>query len=479
MSDSSLTPRRKLRLWEALALSVGLMGPTLAMSLNGAGVAGLVGNAVPLVFLAGLIGVLLIAYGFWRLTQHFNHAGSVYALAGATLGPRAGFFGGFALFGTYLFFATCTMAATGVFFQAFLDAVGVTAQVPWVLIAIATAIGVGLLNSRESIITARTLLVIEGIGIVFMLVLTVIIMARTGSAGGQVLDASLFSLDGISASVVATASVFAFLSWAGFEAAASLGEETADPKRNIPRALMGSVVLIGVLFVVVMYGQTLGFVNSPDGLEGFGSGASLTTLSLTFVGTWFGLVMAFTAFAAGFASTLSSSAAAARLLFALSRDGFGPKLLSRSHPTTHAPVNALVALLTVAVAINVVSAVSGVVAFDAYYWYATIGVLLILVVYAVAAAGAIRFIASGKPGIALWEIIIPLLGIAYLAYVFYIQAFNQVAPYSYFPGIAAVWALFGLGVVLVAPGLARRIGGSLTAELEVTHSDVDEILDQH
>ncbi|MGC7407446.1 APC family permease, partial [Pandoraea pneumonica] len=79
----------------------------MAMSLNGIGIAGLVGTAVPFTFLVSFVGTLLVAYAFVRLTRHFTHAGSVYALSGVTLGPRAGFFGGFALLGTYLFFAAC------------------------------------------------------------------------------------------------------------------------------------------------------------------------------------------------------------------------------------------------------------------------------------------------------------------------------------------------------------------------------------
>ena len=82
--------KRKLRLWEALALSLGLMGPTLAMAGNGQGIIGTVGKAVPLVFLLGFIGVALVAYGFIRLTQRYNHAGSAYALVGATLGRGPG-----------------------------------------------------------------------------------------------------------------------------------------------------------------------------------------------------------------------------------------------------------------------------------------------------------------------------------------------------------------------------------------------------
>ena len=93
--------RRELRFIEAIALSLAIMAPTAAMALNGTAVAGLIGRAVPLAFLIATIGVLFVSYGFVRLTRHFNSAGSVFALAGATLGPRAGFFAGFALMATY------------------------------------------------------------------------------------------------------------------------------------------------------------------------------------------------------------------------------------------------------------------------------------------------------------------------------------------------------------------------------------------
>ena len=91
--------RRELRFWEAIAISVGIMAPTAAMALNGTVPAQLVGRAVPLAFLFAGIAIALISYSFIRLTSYFNHAGSTYALAGVTLGPRFGFFAGF---GAYL-----------------------------------------------------------------------------------------------------------------------------------------------------------------------------------------------------------------------------------------------------------------------------------------------------------------------------------------------------------------------------------------
>src|SRR3712207_5525911 len=107
--------RRELRLWEAVAISLALMAPSMAANINPQGTAGSVGRAVPLAFALATIGVLLIAWTFVRLTQRFNHAGSVYGFVGATLGPRAGVTSGWSLMGTYTFYSVVTATATGIF----------------------------------------------------------------------------------------------------------------------------------------------------------------------------------------------------------------------------------------------------------------------------------------------------------------------------------------------------------------------------
>ena len=109
-------------LWVGLALSVATVGPTLAMAGNGQELVGTVGRSIPLVFVIGLIGVSLVGYSFVRLTRHLNHAGSVYALVGATVGPRAGFFAGFAMLGAYGAFCVGTLALTAAFANSLLAA---------------------------------------------------------------------------------------------------------------------------------------------------------------------------------------------------------------------------------------------------------------------------------------------------------------------------------------------------------------------
>jgi amino acid transporter len=86
--------RRELGLFGAIGISIALIAPSMAANINPQATAGIVGRAVPLAFALAMGGVLLVAYGFVRLTQHFNHAGSVYGFVGLTLGARAGVLAG-------------------------------------------------------------------------------------------------------------------------------------------------------------------------------------------------------------------------------------------------------------------------------------------------------------------------------------------------------------------------------------------------
>lgn len=467
--------KRKLKLWEALALSLGLMGPTLAMSGNGQGIIGTVGKAVPLVFLLGFIGVALVAYGFIRLTQRYNHAGSAYALVGATLGPRAGFTAGFALLGTYLFFTICTAAVFGAFLNALLASVlGEGTSLGYGIAALACLVVTGYMNTRDTTTVSRALLAIEGLGIAAMLVLVVVVLGKGGAASTGV-DVSTFTPDGIGLGAVMAAVVAAFLSWAGFEACAALGEETDDPRRNIPRALFGSVLLTGVLFVVVMFVQTIGFGTDSDGLAAFqGSGNTLGDLSETYIAHWFALMVLVTAVLSAFASNLSSVMAAARLAMALARDGFGPRQFADIDPVHRTPRNAVLAMAGAGVVVNLLTWLTGWpvmgtgdAAIDAYFFFAVVGATCLLFVYLLVELAVFAAWRRGQVSVRTSELVVPGLGgLFILVVIFYsVKDASGLSPAF----VAIAWVALGVLVAVVARGLADRIGASLTRELE----DVD------
>ncbi len=469
--------KRKLRLWEALALSLGLMGPTLAMAGNGQGIIGTVGKAVPLVFALGFLGVALVAYGFIRLTQRYNHAGSAYALVGATLGPRAGFIAGFALFGTYLFFAICTAAVFGAFLNALLGSmVGTDTTVGYGIAAIACLLVTAYMNTRDTTTVSRSLLVIEGLGIAAMLVLVAAVLGQ-GGADTTGVDLTTFTPDGVGLGAVLAAVVAAFLSWAGFEACAALGEETDNPRRNIPRALFGSVLLTGVLFVLVMFTQTIGFGTDEEGLAAFqGSGNTLGDLGEGYVGHWFALLILVTAVMSAFASNLSSVAAAARLAMALARDGFGPRQFAAIDPIHRIPRNAVLAMAAVGIVVNVLTWLTGWpvmgtgdAAIDAYFFFAVVGATCLLFVYLLVEVAVFAAWRRGQISVRAPELVLPGLGGLFIVVVI-VYSVKDATGLS--PAFVAIgWVVVGLVVAMVARGLAQRIGASLTRELADVEDD--------
>jgi amino acid transporter len=180
--------RRELRFWEAIALSIGIMAPGAAMALNGTLPASLVGRAVPLAFVFASVGILFVSYAFIRLTGYFNHAGSVYALSGVTLGPRAGFFSGWALLGTYLAFTAASTAEVGLFGQAFFDGTGIWPNAEWLVISLVAAALIWFVAYGDIRVATRALLGMEGLTVTLIVVVVVVVFARvfSGSApGGQ------------------------------------------------------------------------------------------------------------------------------------------------------------------------------------------------------------------------------------------------------------------------------------------------------
>jgi amino acid transporter len=461
--------RRELRFWEAIALSIGIMAPTAAMALNGTVPAQLVGRAVPLAFIFATIGVVFVSYAFIRLSRSFSHAGSVYAFSGATLGPRAGFFAGWALFGTYLAFTAASTAEAGLFGQAFFAGTGIWQNAEWLLIAGIAGAGIWLLAYGDIRVATRSLLGMEAISVALIVLLVVVIFVKlaTGSAPrDQGFTAQIFSVPGgTSLDTVATAAVFGFLSFAGFEGAAALGEETADPRRNIPRAIGTAVLVAGGFYIVVIIAQTLGFGTDAAGVKAFGESSSpLGDLSKDYVGSALSDLINLGAMVSAFASGLGTSTAGSRILFASGRDGFGSRRLGRTSPRTGAPAGALAVVMVIALTVVVVQRAVGTNAANAFFYPGTIGVLSLLVAYIVTNTGAMRYLFGRVRRAPLWQAAIPIIAIAFLAYTIYKNVKGAVFPYDRFPFVVGLWLLVGLVIVVALPGLAQRIGAGLARE---------------
>jgi amino acid transporter len=458
--------RRELHFWEAIALSIAIMAPTAAMALNGTLPAQLVGRAVPLAFIFATVGVIFVSYAFIKLTRFFSHAGSVYAFSGITLGPRAGFFSGWALMGTYIAFVAASTAEVGLFGVAFFQSTGLWDGAEWLLIALVAGVGIAIFAYSDIRAVTRSLLGIEGISVALIVILVIVILVKLASGDaprGQGFTADIFKVPpGTSVDLVATAAVFGFLSFGGFDGAAALGEETDDPTRNIPRAIAAAVLVSGGFYIVVIIAQTLGFGTDAAGVKAFGgSAAPLGDLSASYVGEGLADAINLGAALSAFASALAAATAASRILFALGRDGFGSRRLGQASRRTGAPGGALVVVMVVGLGVMIVQRIIGTSAVNAFLYPGTIGVLAMLVAYIVTNVGAIRFLFVAARRAPLWQIVIPLIAIAFLGYTIWKNIDGATFPYSRFPLVVGIWLVIGALITVVFPRLTRSIGDSL------------------
>ncbi len=477
-------PQRRFPLWVALAVSVATVGPTLAMAGNGQELVGTVGKAVPLVFVIGLIGIGFVGYCFGRLTRHFNHAGSAYALVGATVGPRAGFVSGFAMLGAYVGFSIGTLALTAAFVNSFLaelqTGTNTAYQLPWLVPVIVGGAISFALTGRDARMLAKILLAIEGVGAVAMIVLAGVIIARGGAEPSGV-DFSTFSPSGVPISAILGGVVAAFLCWAGFEACVSMGEETDNPRRNIPRALAGTLALTGVLFVVVMFAQTIGFGTGEKGLSAFEHSANtLGDLGNTYIGKWFSLVVIISATTGAIGCHMATAATSGRMLFAFGRDGLGPRALAHTDPATGGPRRAIWLIVALAVVANVVCdvtgwppAATGNRAIDTYFVFAIAGAVCLMVCYLLVEIATIWFVGARRFMVVhgginrVTGLTLPGAGAAVILVVLWFSV-KDVGSWLASPVFGLYWCATGVAIAILASARVKRVGAALTGELTVS-----------
>ena len=453
------TLRRELRFMETASVSIGVMAPTLAMSVTGVAAANALGRAAPLAFAFAALGVGLVAYGFVRLAGEFSHAGSVYAFVGNTLGPRAGFLAGWALLGTYLVFPPVSITGVAIFGRAFLDATGLARDADWYPLALAAWAVIWFLAARGVRPTTRSVLAFEVVSVCLILVLMGAIFWRlaAGTApAGQTLSGRVFVLPpGVGVSTLALAATAGFLAFAGFESAGSLGEESVVPTRMIPRAIVTAVAFGAVFYVACVTAQSLGFGINAAGVSAFRhSQAPLGELAQRYVGTPLASLLDLGAVLSALGAGLGGVTVAARMMFAFGRDGLAARRLSGVSAATGVPRRALAVEMLFGLALLTAFRLAGTSALNVFFYLATIGVLSLLVMYVLTNVAAARHLGRRS----LWQVVAPAGGVLIAGFVLYHNVWPvPAAPYEFFPYLVLGWLLAGLIATAVIPGFSAKV----------------------
>jgi amino acid transporter len=243
--------------------------------------------------------------------------------------------------------------------------------------------------------------------------------------------------------------VFSMLSFAGFEGAATLGEETVNPRRAIPVALIGAVLLCAVFFTFVSYCEVVGF--GPDGMrELANSDAPLDVLSRRYVSGRLSIALNLAAATTCFSGTIGAIAAGGRVLYALGRVGLWRRL-AEVHPVhgTPAPAIAVTALLII-LPFLLWAPFAG--AGNYYSYTSETGALSLLLIYI--GVGGAEVIEARREG-RYWWAATCALGPLLLLWVLYCNVYPVPDyPNNLWPYLTLAWAASALLIIHFRPALA-------------------------
>jgi putrescine importer len=273
------------------------------------------------------------------MTKAYPQAGSVYTYASKSFNPYVGFLSGWTIVLGYMFLPMLNYLCSAIFLKAAFP------EIPfwlWVVLFVIIVTGANYFGIQIADIFNKAVIwlqIIFLVGLAFILIRYIL----NGGGVGTLLDfnsffnATEFSKEGIGLPALAAGASIVCLAFLGFDGIATLSEESINPTKNIPRAIMISCIGAGSLFIIFTYFLQLAWptawfeLNDKDGMAYH----IITTLAGSFMGYFF---------VAGYvvgciAASVSAVASASRVLYGMGRDGLLPKkCFGYIHPKYKTPI---------------------------------------------------------------------------------------------------------------------------------------------
>jgi len=334
---------RSLGLYETMMISMGAMIGSGIFVLPALGYKK-AGPAVVVAYvLAGLV-VLPPALSKSEMATAMPESGGTYLYIDRALGPLFGTVAGIGAWFSLVFKSAFALAGLGSYLLLLAPGVG-TGGLKYVALTLAVLIVV--LNIVGTKLTGKAQAGVVSLVLVGLAAYTV----NTGLEVGGAFDTSNFEQFSTHGGAgIITAAAFVFVSYAGVTKVASIAEEVKNPGKNLPRAMLGSLFIMMVVYSVVV-GAVVG-LNDADVLtgEGMERGASLTPMADGAAPLFGGFGVVIISVIAVVALTSMANAgvlSSSRFPLAMSRDDLLPKVLTKVDRRFTTPRNSI--LLTGAV----------------------------------------------------------------------------------------------------------------------------------
>lgn len=325
--------KRTLSLGSVVLFGIAYMTPIIVLGTFGI-LADVTRGVVPSAYLVASVAMLFTALSYGRMAAAFPVAGSAYTYVRKSISPKLGFLAGWAVLLDYLFLPMAIWLIGAAYLHSAFPAVP---QALWVLAFIGVTTAINVVGLRLA----------KNINGVLMLVQFLVLIAFVGLAIHYVMgDASRplwtlepFLKEGTQLPLIMGGAAIACYSFLGFDAVSTLTEETHEPRKTIPRAILLITLIGGGIFIAASYFVQL----AHPSVEFQNVDSAAYEIARNIGGDLFVSFFLIGLIVGQFTSGLSAQASASRLLFAMGRDGVLPRpFFGRISKRFETPVNSIV-----------------------------------------------------------------------------------------------------------------------------------------
>ncbi len=456
--------RNALGLPQIVASTLANIAPAVGFYFGFGVIVGGAGVAAPLTIIVAMVAILLLSNTLAEFSKYRPSTGSFVTFIGMAFGPTAGAAASLFTVVGYAVGAAAIVAISGGWAH---DTIKLFfgVDVPWQLLAVLATAICGFLVARGVKVSTTWAAIFFYFELALLLIAAVVMLVLNRDA----LSLAPFLPSNLSGGLAGMGlgfplAVYLFVGW---ENSATLAEETENPRRNIPRALVVGTLAIGLVYIFLAYATEIAFHNDAKAISAssipFVDAVKASSSALLIVAYFAGLTSIFSCL-------LGLTNSQGRILFNAAREGLLPRVFGRIHRVHGTPAVAMWSYITLA-AVIALACGSTLEPVDIFSDTGTLGTIPIVIVYLVTNIALPVYVLRCHraefsvvrhamiPVLALVLTLFPLWGL--------LQP-GQPAPFDLFPAMAGVGLLIAIvyGIVLARrdPDLAGKIGSFVADE---------------
>ncbi|MCQ4637223.1 APC family permease [Anaerovorax odorimutans] len=291
------------------------------------------GGHFPLAIIIAGIAMTLTSLSYAKMCRKYPVAGSVYSYTSKSLGPRIGFLAGWTIMLDYFLLPMTCYLGIALYTNAMIPAIPT-----WVLIiaavvfvAVCNYIGVGVAAFLNNINV-----VVPIIAVLATLAGTIWFICEGGGAGTLFSGKAIYDPSTFDLSTTMTGAGILAMVFVGFDSVTTYSEETVNPEKNMPRAVVIVCIGAAIEFFLVAYLMNCAW---PDAITTMSDPDTATYEYYVVIGmAWMNKVFVIFNILASIGCCIAGQGATARILLGMGRDGFIPKkFFGYVHPKFKTP----------------------------------------------------------------------------------------------------------------------------------------------